>query len=84
RGRASAADFSFGTSIDGLAMVLLGGVQSMSGPIAGAFAGTALRTAVQSAGQAWHLTLGVVLIAVALWVPQGVAGATLRFWCRAL
>ena len=83
RGGASPADLSLATSAEAVLMVLLGGLQTMSGPVIGALATTAFRDTVLQATTAWRLWLGLALVATALLVPQGLAGASLRAWRRA-
>jgi branched-chain amino acid transport system permease protein len=71
-------------SVDALLMVLLGGVQTMSGPFVGAFAYTGLYDALLLATDAWRLVLGVAIIALVVAFPQGIAGAAQRSrWARA-
>ena len=83
RGGASPADLSLATSAEAVLMVLLGGLQTLSGPVVGALATTAFRDTVLQATTAWRLWLGLALVATALLVPQGLAGASLRAWRRA-
>jgi branched-chain amino acid transport system permease protein len=58
-------------SVDALAMVLLGGVQSMVGPIVGALAYTGLFDTLLLASDYWRALLGIALLALILWRPQG-------------
>jgi branched-chain amino acid transport system permease protein len=60
-------------SVDALVMVLLGGVQSLSGPIFGAAAFTWLQDALSRLAF-WRLILGGVIIGLVLLFPQGLAG----------
>jgi len=60
-------------SIDGLVMVLLGGVQTLSGPIVGAAAFTWLDDQI-SRLDFWRLILGAIIIALVIAFPQGIAG----------
>ena len=69
-------------SLDGALMVLLGGMQTLSGPIVGAVAVTGLRQAAQAAGIGWDPLLGLLLIAVVTLMPDGVAGLAIRHWRR--
>ncbi|MCB1490932.1 MAG: branched-chain amino acid ABC transporter permease, partial [Rhodobiaceae bacterium] len=62
------------TSIDGLAMVLLGGVQTIAGPVAGAAALHLLKDFVMPLTDYWRLILGGVIIALVLLFPQGIGG----------
>ncbi len=65
-------------SVDGLAMVLLGGVQSMAGPVLGAIAYTGLFDGLLLASTYWRFLLGAALLALILWRPQGLAGGRAR------
>jgi branched-chain amino acid transport system permease protein len=62
-------------SVDALLMVLLGGVQTVSGPIIGALAYTWLHEQVMRLFELWRLLLGAVILALVLFFPQGLAGA---------
>ena len=65
-------------SVDGLVMVLLGGVQTMAGPIIGAIAYTGLFDALLLATDLWRFVLGASIVAIVLAFPQGIAGAFAR------
>src|SRR6266851_2171368 len=65
---------SISRSIDGLLMVLLGGVQTVSGPVVGALAFVGLQEEIARATDLWRLFLGVLIIALVLVFPQGIAG----------
>ncbi len=69
-------------SVDALVMVLLGGVQTMAGPIVGAVAYTGLYDSLLRATEYWRLALGLVIVALVLAFPQGIAGAAQRLWLR--
>ena len=73
---------SISRSVDGLLMVLLGGVQSMTGPVVGALVYTGLFDALLRATDLWRLVLGVSIIALVLVFPQGIAGTVHRIWLR--
>jgi len=70
-------------SVDALLMVLLGGVDTMAGPIVGALAYTGLYDLLLSSTIYWRLALGVAIIALVLAFPAGIAGAAQRLWPRA-
>jgi branched-chain amino acid transport system permease protein len=74
KGTISPETISVGRSVDGLVMVLLGGVQSMLGPIAGAAAFTWLQDTLLRATDYWRALLGAVILALVLLFPQGLAG----------
>ena len=71
---------SISRSVDALLMVLLGGVQTLSGPIIGAIAFTGLHEQLVRATEYWRLVLGLVIIALVLFFPQGLAGAARERW----
>ena len=65
---------SVARSVDALVMVLLGGVQALAGPLAGAAAYTWLQDAAARATQYWHAALGLVILLLVLAFPGGLAG----------
>jgi branched-chain amino acid transport system permease protein len=69
-------------SIDALVMVLLGGVQTMAGPIVGALAYTGLYTVLLRATDAWRFVLGIAIVVLVLAFPEGIAGASQRLFRR--
>jgi branched-chain amino acid transport system permease protein len=62
------------TSVDGLVMVLLGGIGSISGAIAGAAAYKALSIWLMSATDNSKLALGLLIITAVICLPRGIAG----------
>lgn len=75
KGTISPEAISVGRSIDGLVMVLLGGIQALSGPVVGAVAFTWLQDWVIRATDYWRAVLGLTILALVLAFPQGIAGA---------
>ena len=73
---------SIDRSVDALVMVLLGGVQTMAGPVVGALVYTGLFDMLLLATHLWRLVLGLSIIALVLVFPRGIAGTTARFWPR--
>jgi branched-chain amino acid transport system permease protein len=63
-----------GKSVDALLMVLLGGVETMAGPVVGAIAYTGLFDALLLATDLWRLVLGLAIVALVLAFPDGIAG----------
>ncbi len=61
-------------SLDGLLMVLLGGVQTLSGPIIGAVSYHALTVELTRTTEHWRLALGTAIVVLVLAFPQGIAG----------
>lgn len=61
-------------SIDGLVMVLLGGIQALTGPIVGAVSFTWLHDTVARNTDYWRAMLGGIILLLVLLFPQGIAG----------
>jgi branched-chain amino acid transport system permease protein len=74
KGSISPETIDVGRSIDGLVMVLLGGIQSLSGPIVGASVYTLLQDTVMRQTEYWRAMLGVIILALVLLFPDGIAG----------
>ena len=62
-------------SLDALMMVLLGGLQTLSGPIVGALAYHGLVVELTRASEHWRLVLGIAIVVLVVAFPQGIAGA---------
>jgi branched-chain amino acid transport system permease protein len=73
---------SIDRSVDALVMVLLGGVQTMAGPVVGALVYTGLFDMLLLATHLWRLVLGLSIIALVLLFPRGIAGTAWRLWPR--
>jgi branched-chain amino acid transport system permease protein len=69
-------------SVDALVRVLLGGVQTLSGPIVGAIAFTGLEEQLSRVTQYWRAVLGAIIIALVVAFPEGLAGFAQRWWTR--
>jgi len=65
-------------SIDGIVMVLLGGLESLGGPIAGAGIYAVLQDSVMRQTQYWHALLGVIILVLVLAFPGGIAGVVAK------
>jgi branched-chain amino acid transport system permease protein len=68
-------------SIDALVMVLLGGIQTVSGPIVGAALFHGLQTEVVRYTEHWRLLLGGIIVLIVLVFPGGIVG-TIRARAR--
>jgi branched-chain amino acid transport system permease protein len=66
---------SLSRSVDALVMVLLGGVQTLAGPLVGAAAFTWLQDAISRSTDYWRALLGAAILAIVLVFPQGIVGA---------
>ncbi len=82
KGSISPESMSVGKSVDGLVMVLLGGVQTLAGPVVGAFGFTWLHDVVARNTDYWRAMLGAVILILVLLFPQGIAGAAQMWWGR--
>jgi branched-chain amino acid transport system permease protein len=65
-------------SFDALIMVFLGGVKTLSGPLAGAGVLTVMQDYL-SRFEHWRLGLGLLIIAIVIIAPDGIAGLGQRF-----
>jgi branched-chain amino acid transport system permease protein len=74
KGTISPEVISVGRSVDGLVMVLLGGLQTLAGPIVGAAVFTWLQDTVARQTDYWQALLGVSILLLVIAFPQGIAG----------
>ncbi|WP_312430219.1 ABC transporter permease [Achromobacter sp.] len=65
-------------SVDGLVMVLLGGIQTLAGPLVGAASYTWLQDTAARSTEYWHAVLGLAILALVMAFPEGLAGAAAR------
>jgi branched-chain amino acid transport system permease protein len=61
-------------SIDALVMVLLGGIQTLTGPVVGAAVYHFLQTEIMRATDYWRVVLGAVILLLVIAFPQGIVG----------
>ncbi len=80
KGSISPETIHISRSIDGLVMVLLGGVQTLTGPIAGASLFALLQDTVMRQTEYWRAMLGGIILLLVLAFPQGVVGAFAALW----
>ncbi len=74
KGSISPESLHVNRSIDGLVMVLLGGVQTLLGPVVGAATFTWLHDTVARSTDYWRAMLGAIILLLVLLFPQGIAG----------
>jgi len=74
KGSISPDTLSVGKSVDGLVMVLLGGVQTLAGPVVGAVSFTWLQDGVARSTEYWRALLGAIILVLVLAFPMGIAG----------
>jgi branched-chain amino acid transport system permease protein len=75
KGSISPETIAVGRSIDGLVMVLLGGIQTLTGPIVGASAYTLLQDTIMRQAEYWRALLGGIILLLVLVFPGGIVGA---------
>jgi branched-chain amino acid transport system permease protein len=83
KGSISPETIHVGRSIDGLVMVLLGGIQTLTGPIVGASVFATLQDTVMRQTEYWRALLGLIILLLVLAFPQGIVGAFSSIWRRA-
>ncbi len=69
-------------SVDALLMVLLGGLQTVSGPIVGAFVFAGLEEQLMRLTAYWRFALGLAIVLVVILFPRGIAGTILDWRAR--
>jgi branched-chain amino acid transport system permease protein len=74
KGSISPEVLSVPRSVDALVMVLLGGVQTLTGPLWGAGLFTWLEDSISREIEYWRAAIGAVIVLLVLAFPQGVAG----------
>lgn len=74
KGSISPDVMSIDQSVDGLVMVLLGGIQTLTGPLAGAVAFTWLQDTVARSTDYWRAVLGGIILLLVLAFPTGIVG----------
>ena len=82
KGGAAPDVMSVTKSVDGLVMVLLGGVQTLAGPVVGAAAFTWLHDTVARNTEYWRALMGAAMLVLVLLFPQGIAGYAQLLWAR--
>ncbi len=74
KGSISPDSLAVGRSVDGLVMVLLGGLQTLSGPLVGAVTFTWLQDTIARNTDYWRALLGGIILVLVLVFPMGLAG----------
>ncbi|OZI64159.1 ABC transporter permease [Bordetella genomosp. 1] len=82
KGSISPDALGVGKSIDGLVMVLLGGIQALAGPVVGAATFGLLQDYALRATEYWRALFGGVILLLVLAFPQGIAGFFRLRWQR--
>jgi branched-chain amino acid transport system permease protein len=80
KGSISPDTLSIPRSVDGLVMVLMGGIQTLTGAVAGAAAFTWLQDSISRQTEFWRALLGGIILFLVLVFPQGIAGFVRERW----
>jgi branched-chain amino acid transport system permease protein len=80
KGSISPDTLSIPRSVDGLVMVLMGGIQTLTGAVAGAAAFTWLQDSISRQTEFWRALLGGIILLLVLAFPQGIAGFVRERW----
>ncbi|MES2183773.1 MAG: ABC transporter permease [Pseudomonadota bacterium] len=75
KGSISPETLAIGKSVDALVMVLLGGLQTLAGPLVGAAVFTWLQDTLARNTAYWRAVLGGAMLLLVLLFPQGIAGS---------
>jgi len=75
KGSISPESLAIPRSVDALVIVLLGGLNSLFGPLLGAGAFTWLQDAAARVTEYWRSVVGVLILAIVMVFPQGIGGA---------
>ena len=82
KGSISPEVIHIGRSIDGLVMVLLGGINALTGPIVGAVTFTWLHDVIARSTDYWRASLGLIILFLVLLFPRGISGSLNTFFNR--
>jgi len=82
KGSISPSSISIAQSTDGLVMVLLGGVETLTGPVVGAALFTWLRDTLARETDFWRAALGLIILMIVVVFPQGLVGGLKALYAR--
>jgi branched-chain amino acid transport system permease protein len=80
KGSISPETIAVGRSVDGMVMVLLGGLQTLVGPVVGASVFAVMQDTVMRQTDFWRALLGVIILTLVLLFPLGLVGSVARFF----
>ena len=80
KGSISPETIAVGRSVDGMVMVLLGGLQTLVGPVVGASVFAVLQDTIMRQTEFWRALLGVIILTLVLTFPLGLVGSVARFF----
>ena len=82
KGSIAPSSVSIAQSTDGLVMVLLGGVETLTGPVVGAAIFTWLRDLLARETDFWRAALGLMILLIVVVFPQGLVGGLKALYAR--
>jgi branched-chain amino acid transport system permease protein len=82
KGSISPETIGVSRSIDGLVMVLLGGIQTLTGPIVGASVYAVLQDFMMRSTEYWRALLGGIILLLVLAFPSGIVGGFVKLISR--
>jgi branched-chain amino acid transport system permease protein len=82
KGSIAPSSVSIAQSTDGLVMVLLGGVETLTGPVVGAAIFTWLRDLLARETDFWRAALGLMILLIVAVFPQGLVGGLKALYAR--
>jgi branched-chain amino acid transport system permease protein len=82
KGSISPETLAISRSVDALVMVLLGGLQSLAGPLLGAAAFIGLQDTLSRATEYWRACVGVAILLLVIVFPMGLGGGARRLVAR--
>jgi branched-chain amino acid transport system permease protein len=80
KGSISPETISVGRSVDAMVMVLLGGIQTLTGPVVGASAFAVLQDMIMRQTEYWRALLGGIILLIVLVFPGGIVGGISRWF----
>jgi ABC-type branched-subunit amino acid transport system permease subunit len=78
KGSISPETINVGRSIDAIVMVLLGGLDSLSGPLVGAGIYATLQDTIMRQTEYWRALLGAIILVLVLAFPGGIVGSVTK------
>lgn len=82
KGSVAPDSLSVTKSVDALVMVLLGGIQTLAGPVVGSTAFTWLHDTIARNTDYWRAMMGAIMLVLVLLFPQGIAGFAQQLQAR--
>jgi len=80
KGSISPETIAVGRSVDGMVMVLLGGLQTLVGPVVGASVFAVLQDTIMRQTGFWRALLGAIILTLVLVFPLGLVGSVARLF----